>query len=320
MLFSLKLNSRVPFRLRVFYLKPLNFFKQKAVFFLLLFLFGLVLNPIFLWAQIQIKEEGEEKGTAKQEEKRDASPEYVQEYINKAVVSYREKKYDESLEYIRHVIVSDFKNPALRYLAAHSHWRNKEYASAEVHFKVFINEQPNTVAGYTGLALLYCEKGNYWAANRLLRNKIRGLKRAGQEIPVKFFNILARSSFYRANYKKMMEHISAAKSRFSQENQKPPYSKIETLLLEARMYFLTKKFDKAEVSALWASELIPNNVYSLNLLGVIYLTWAEKTSEEKRKSFLYQSAKESLEKALYNVDESSPLHKTIKENLTKIPL
>ncbi len=255
---------------------------------------------------------------SKMAEKVDASPEYIQKNIDRAVEAYRNKNYKQSLDFIVHVIRSDMNNPKLRYLAAHIHWKNQNYRSAEIHFNAFLNAQPNKLAGYIDLASMYHEKGSYEKSRELIRGKIEKLQSEGQEIPIKLFNILARSYLYEREISKIMEHSSAAKALFSSEKKYNVQHKLETLLIESRAYLLKTNFQKAEISALWASEIDKNNEYCLNLLGVVYLKWAENTTDKKKKAFLYKNAKESFEKAMYHIDDSMNLYKIIKKNLEKV--
>ena len=257
--------------------------------------------------------------SAQQTERDDASPKYVQEYIEKAVISYRKKDYQKSLEFIRHVISSDFNNSKLRYLAAHNYWRIKNYESAEAHFRVFLKIQPNETAGYIDLALMLHEGHFYKKAIKIITDRIKELKQSKENISIKLFNILARSSLHQKRFTETRDYLFEAKKRFLNEAQNVNH-KLETLLIEAKMYFFIKNFEKAEISALWGSEIAPEDAYSLNLLGIVYLTWAENISDKVKKNLLHKNAKESFEKALYHINESSILYDKIKENLKKISL
>ncbi len=256
---------------------------------------------------------------AQQTKRYDASPEYIQEYIEKAIASYRKKDYQKSLEFIRHVINSDFNNLKLRYLAAHNYWRIKNYKSAEAHFRLFLNIQPNETAGYIDLALMLHEGHFYKKTIKIITNRIKKLKRSKEKISIKLFNILARSSLHQKKFTKTRYYLLEAKKCFLNEKQNVNH-KLETLLIEAQMHFFMKNFEKAEISALWGSEIAPEDAYSLNLLGVIYLTWAENISDKAKKRVLHKHAKENFEKALYHINESSIMYDKTKENLKKISL
>ena len=252
-------------------------------------------------------------------EEENASPAYIQEYINKAIIAYHDKRYQQSLQFIIHVIRSDMNNPHLRYLAAHIHWKNQNYRASEIHFKVFLKVLPNQIAGYIDLASMYHESGSYEKSRLLIQKKIETLQSKDQRVPIKLFNILARSYLYEREITKAMECLSAAKAQFSKEKNNI-HHKLETLLIESRAYLLKNDFQKAEISALWGSEIVTDNAYCLNLLGVVYLKWAENTSDTKRRAFLYQSAKENFEKAMYHIDKSMNIYKTIKKNLETVLL
>ena len=247
------------------------------------------------------------------------SNDYIQKYIQKAIQSYKQGNYHETLESVRHVITADMQNLKLRYLAAHSHWKSKNYESAVAHFKAFIHFKPDFPSAYIDLALLHIEKRNYTKARSVLESGIKALKRKNKKIPIKIFNVMARTYLHEGQADKVLYYASQAKTKFSSHKGRI-HEKTETLMLEARAYLLKKNFSKAEISALWATESLAANEYALNLLGYIYLLWAEATSNSENKGSLYKSAKESFEKALYHLDKSPSLRQAINQNLKRIIL
>ena len=249
------------------------------------------------------------------------SDDYIQEYIQKAIQSYKQGNYHEALESVRHVITADMQNLRLRYLAAHSYWKSKNYESAVAHFKAFIEFKSDSPSPYIDLALLYVEEKDYKKARSTLANGIKTLKKKNKKVPIKFFNIMARIHFYENQPDKVIAYTSQAKAKFN-SHRGSICDKLETLMLESRAYLLKKNFSKAEVSALWATESGVTNEYALNLLGYVYLLWAEATpdSKEEDKESLYKNAKENFEKALYHLNKSSALRQAINNNLKRIVL
>ena len=134
------------------------------------------------------------------------SSDYIQEYIQKAIRSYREGNYHESLENVRHVITADMQNLQLRYLAAHSYWKSKNYESAIAHFKAFIGFKPDVASAYVDLSLLHVGSKDYKKAQSVLENGIKSLKKNNKRIPIKVFNILARIYFYENQPNKVIDY------------------------------------------------------------------------------------------------------------------
>ena len=276
-----------------------------------IFIFCFVLFIIFI--------SGIEKAIGQSLQPGAVSREYIEEYTQKAIESYREGNYKGALEHIRHVITADMQNLKLRYLAAHSHWKSKNYKSAEAHFKALISFKNDIPSAYTDLALLFVEKKEYEKAYDIIKDGIKVLKRNNHDMPVKFLNVISRIYLYQNQPKEALTNTAAAKARFNKHKENI-LQKQETLMLESRAYLLNKDFAKAEVSALWATELGVKNEYALNLLGYIYLLWAESVSDQKKKRSLYKNAKENFEKALYHLDKSSYLQRAINKNLARVVL
>ena len=239
-----------------------------------------------------------------------------EEYYQKALKAFNNKNYEGSLEHIRKIIHLDLKNPKLRYLAAHNYWKLKNYDPSIAHFKVFLEVAPQYPSGYIDMALLLLEKQAYEDARRRADQGINFLRSGNKPAPIKLFNIIARTYLYQGNSEKTLEYVELAKGKFSQEDQRV-YDKVETLLLEARIYLLLKKFAKAEIAVLWALEIIPKSEYTLNLLGLLYSQWAKQGNDLQKKE-LSEKAKETFEKALYHLDESSSLYNIIRTNLNSL--
>ena len=185
------------------------------------------------------------------------------------------------------------------------------------HFKAFLKAEPEGTSGYIDLALMSLEGGNYKNSRETAIKGIDQLKRAKKPVTIKFFNIIARTYLYKKNLKKTLEYVQLAKSKFSETDQRL-YDKVETLLLESRLYLLSKQFAKSEIAILWALEMLPENSYTLNLLGLLYTKWAQHGNNAPQKQEFLGKAKENFEKALYGLDGSSPLYNIIQTNLDKL--
>ncbi len=212
------------------------------------------------------------------EEKTDATPEYVEEYYKKALESYKNRKYEESLDHLRHVIRSDLDNFNLRYLAAHDHWQLGNFEPAVIHMKKCIEVQPQKMNSYIDLALIYIKFNEIENAQHTLYRALEVGKDNNIKIPAKVYNVLSRTYLYQGKPLLALEHAENAKAAF-EKNKAGIKDKLEAIMLEARAQLALGNFEKAEISILWGMSLRENNPVAQNLAGVIYLEWAK--SEKK---------------------------------------
>jgi len=249
-------------------------------------------------------------------EKTDASVEYINQYYEKALAEFQKQKYEASLNYIRHVIKSDMKNYKLRYLAAHNHWRSKNFDSATIHFQVAINAKPLKIGTYIDLSLMQIHQKLYKNAKQTVINAITRFEKNKIEIPAKFYIILSRISFYQYQFKNALLYIQKAKEKFSaNEGIK---DQLEAILIEGRIYLAKGKFDQAEISLNWALTLKKKNPTAINLLGYIYEQWANATKENKKAEQLRVKAVKEYKLALNSKDIPDKLKKLIQTNLKRV--
>ncbi len=240
------------------------------------------------------------------------SKEDIQEYIQKAIVEYNSSRYEASLEYLKRIIKSDLNNPQIRYLAAHSHWKLKNYAPASKHFQNFIQNQPSEIAGHVELGLLYLK----WDRIRKSIETIKkGIKILGKDkVTSRMYNVLSRAYLRIKKPKNALKYAELSKAVENSSNAE----RFEALSLEARAHLMLGQYSKAEISSLWAISILPEDAYSLNLLGFIRYSWANDIKYPNEKRELIKNARKNFLQALEKLDKKSPLYKIVKKNLKKI--
>ena len=237
-----------------------------------------------------------------------AGPEYITKYYRKALNSYKQRKFEASLNHIRHVIESNMLDYRLRYLAAHNHWRQGNYRDAVVHFRTAIGQKPGHHAAYIDLSLMLVFQKNYTTARIVALEGINAVKKAGKHVPAKLYNILARISLYRSNYNSALENAQSAKAAYTSAADDYKMTKsfvkdrLESILLEGRANLALGKFDNAELSFRWALSLCKQigaeESYTQNLLGYLYEKKANKLADAEKKQQLRAKAKEHYGRAL----------------------
>lgn len=225
-----------------------------------------------------------------------ATPEYIDETYRQALDSFYLQDYETSLNYIRHVIRADMTNYNLRYLAAHNHWKLGNLDSAEAHFQAAISSTPNEPGAYIDFTLLLIHRRKYVSARRVAANGAEAIEKSGAKVPSKMYNVLARACLLSGDGADALEYAEMAKGALDQ-NDTGIKDKMEAMVIEARVHLAMENFEKAELSLLWALSLKENNPYAQNLLGVVYLKWAEKSEAEKGEE-LRQNAREIFQAAL----------------------
>ena len=238
----------------------------------------------------------------------------IDDSIKKAIEEYNLGNYEKSLEVIRGVIVNDLQNPKLRYLAAHNHWKLKNYSSADSHLKVFIQVETTQETGYIELALLNLEQNKFQEAMNALQRGL--LKVPASTLSAKYYNVLARVALAQGSYTRALSYIETSKTKVS---DKEIANKFEALLLETRANLLLKHYENAEIPILWALNLKNNNPYALNLAATLYLNWAESTTTPVEKTDRLNNSKKYLLEANQFVDKSSSLYLIIQNNLKLVP-
>ena len=238
----------------------------------------------------------------------------IDEAIKKATEHYNLDNYEKSLEVIRQVITTDLQNPKLRYLAAHNHWKLKNYSSAETHFKVFIQVESAQEFGYIELALLFLEQNKLRDAADILS---KGRIKIGEvTLSSRYYNVLARVTLAQGMYSRSLAFIELSKEK---ANEKDVANKFESLLIETRINILLHKYDAAEIPILWALSIKNNNSYALNLAGVLYSNWANVTPNATQKLERMETAKKYFSEAKKVADSGSSLYSIIESNLKRIP-
>ncbi len=245
-------------------------------------------------------------------EKEDASPEYIAEYTKKAVQTYNQKNYEESLDHIRHVIISDLQNSNLRYIAAHNYWHLKNYKSAISHFKSFSLSEPNHPSIYIELSLLYLHDKQYAQAIQVAREGYKNLTQDKHKL--KLLNIIARAYLHEAKYSEALRHIQFVKTSKVVNR----LAKLEALVIEARVYLSQKQYNKATISLEWASA-IQKTPYISNMLGYTHHCQAQLTNNLIEKKHLLEQAHTHYRTAIESMaDQSHALYNTVEENLRKL--
>ena len=254
------------------------------------------------------------------EELEDAAPEYIKEYTDKASKAYGEQKYNESLDFIRHVIKSDMTNYELRMLAAHNHWRLKNYEPATAHFYNAMAARPDSAGVYTDLAMMLLQMGEPQKAREIGGKGLEKLLAAQKEVPAKLYNVIARCALQLGDTVAAVAHSSSAKAAAATDPNKAnsQKDKLEAVIIEGRAQMAVGNFDKAELSLSWADSIRPENVYTQNLLGYLYEKWAASTTRpEKKKEYLAKS-REQYTLALANSNLPDALEPLIKSNLARL--
>ncbi|RME88759.1 MAG: hypothetical protein D6767_09630 [Candidatus Hydrogenedentota bacterium] len=244
-----------------------------------------------------------------------ASPEVIEENYQKALKSFEAGKYEESLNFIRHVIKSDMNHFKLRYLAAHNHWRQGHYEPAEIHFKRALSVKPEYAGIYVDLSLFYLDWRKYSEAQKIAEKGIRVLPDYDTKVPAKLYNVLARIALRRGQYHTALKWAEKSKSAF-QDKKTRAKDQLEGVLLEARSHLGLKEYEQAEFAANWALSIRPEHVYTLNLLGFIYEIWA-KTSTGKKREMLKEKSIEYYKKALQAKDIPTKFQNIIQKNLDR---
>lgn len=243
-------------------------------------------------------------------EKSNASPEYIDEYYKKALLAYKERDYEKSLDYIRHVIKSDMENYNLRYLASHDHWRLGNFEPAVIHMKKCIEIDATNLNPYIDLALLYIKNDKIEAAQVWLRKGINVAEKNKKPVPAKLYNVLSRTYLYEGKPYYALTHAENAKAAFK-KNKAGVKDKLEAIMLEARAHLALKNFEKAEIAVLWGLSLKENNPVAMNLAGVIYLEWAKNSGNKEYAN----TSSEYFSKALKQKSLASAFKEIIKQNL-----
>lgn len=255
------------------------------------------------------------------EELTDATPEYIEESYQKALKSYLERNYEDSLNHIRHVISSDMNHYKLRYLAAHNHWRLGNYTPASIHFRTAIDAEPAQPGAYIDYALMLFQLQKYNDAAGVLQTGINKLTAAGTKIPAKLYNALARTYLHRGNIAQALANAEKAKAAF-EKNRAGIKDKLEAVLLEGRSHLALGNYEKAELSVQWAISMKKDNAYAHNLLGYIYERWAvslknQKDLAEKAKQ-LKDSALEAYQKAAENENLPEDFKQQINQSIKRV--
>ena len=261
------------------------------------------------------------------EELDNVSPEYLTKTYEKALASFNQGKYEESLNHIRHVIKSSMRDYRLRYLAAHNHWKQRNYNSAEIHFATAISVAPDQASGYIDLSLLYLEQKKWLLALNQSSRGIRVLTANNKPVPAKLYNIEARVHLYRGDFAQALAQAQAAKVahlKYPKEQQKSSSvikDRLESIILEGRAQVGLKQFDEADLAFSWAAKLSlklqDENPYLDNLTGYYYESRAASVNGTEKKSYL-DKAIEYYEKALKSDTATASLKQKISTNLARV--
>lgn len=177
-----------------------------------------------------------------------------------AVKLFQDKKYNESLKIIAGELSvdkdmePDSPNYNLRFLAAHIHWRLRNFESAITHFKKCMEIKTNEIAPYIDIALMLIDMKRYPDAE-LYAN--RGLKIKKDAM---FFYILGRAAMANKNYER-------AKAMFEKANSIDPgiyvsYNSLGMALMRLGRY------SQANTAFLTALALMPDSAEILNNIAL----------------------------------------------------
>lgn len=249
-------------------------------------------------------------------ERNDAPPEYIAEYYQKALDSYQQRNYDQSLDHIRHVIKSDMTNYRLRMLAAHNHWRLGNYVPAEQHFRTAIASDNLQPGAYIDLSLFYLQRGDLRKSLRTALSGKKTLEEANRPVPARLYNVLARVSLLLSRPQDALEYATSAKAAY-EKNQIGVKDQLEAIILEGRAHMLMGKYEEAELSISWGLDIRPDSAYIENLLGFLYETWATKATDTKKAQLRSQAA-ERYRKVLARNDLPPDFRAIVESNLKRV--
>ncbi|MCS6984452.1 MAG: tetratricopeptide repeat protein [Leptospiraceae bacterium] len=213
------------------------------------------------------------------QELENAEPPYIDQIYEKALLSYVEGNYEKSLQYIRHVIKSNFNDYRLRLLAGYNHWHLGNVVPATIHLLELEKINKEEPLSYSEPAALYLSQNEIKKAEKILLKGLDQLEVKNKVSP-RMYNLLARALLLQGREGEALRYIEKAKAVFkSGEHQLR--DRVESLSLEGWIYALRGQYDKALFVLEWAADQEKQDPYLYNLLGQIYWLWAENLPREE---------------------------------------
>ena len=222
-----------------------------------------------------------------------------------ALELFQKKQYKAALKKVADQLVvkddlkKDSPNFNLRYLAAHIHWKLKNYTSARLHFQRCMQIDKKNINPYIDLALMQIDEKNYNLAIQTATLG-RGIKENVSIVYVLGKAILLQKNYWRA--KTIFEKANTIKSDFYAS-----YNGLGMALMGL------KKFSEANVAFSAAYAIYNKSPEILNNLALsIELSAARLNTKNKKKR--YKEAYDYFKKAY----EYGANNKTILENIKRI--
>ena len=180
-----------------------------------------------------------------------------------ALSLFSEGKYQESLKVVAAELdAAQDMNPSspnynLRFLAAHNHWKLKNYEGAFSHFSRCRQIKPQAVEPLIDMALVYLQQ-NKWKEALALGQKIAEMDKTRVEA----FYILGKARYGYQNYWGAKEYLEKATSLDFQYY--PAWNELGKALL------MLKKYSEAEIALSTAYALCPKSEEVMSNLAVAY--------------------------------------------------
>lgn len=221
-----------------------------------------------------------------------------------ALKLFQKGAFRESILVIRKVIDTNGKSYRLHYLAAYDYWRLGNLHTTKLHLKAAKKLDDSKKDIWIDLIKIHIMQKKY---SRAMEICLAGQKKFPQSIELELLQASILSQ--QKKHKQALKKVEKIKSEYS--------SDYRPLLLESKLYFNRKRYEKAEMSLKWAEKMVPKNAIVKNNLGLIHEKLARKmirrskkarkNGQEKKADSQKMEAHQKLERAISLLEQAIAL-------------